>query len=432
MNRRFSVPSTQPPHLPQRRIQHLPDDFANFVPSGNVRRNSPASSDISVAIPAPAAPPLAVQSQPTQISSASTSPEPAATNISGLDPAPAPDRSPEVLSSKAASPELASAESQHDEILPPPTSEISAPGEVFLDEVSDESWAESLPADSFLSSISKLLGPEAASELTAVLRPRDSALFNTQFDSLSEMHCPDSSASPSQSCSKSNVAAASNATSIPQKPPSRKFQKTARKRMVTDPTAPSLSLHRRKCVICRHPEREMIEMYFIRWRSAHRIARDFDLSGTSVVYRHANALGLFAQRSRNIRSMLEVMFEQVANVTPTADALIRAVRTYASLTDHGEWVEPATTHVVTTSAVLPGLPAAARPNLYSVPSTPPPASESLPSVPTAPSSPIFEIPIAPASSGQHSEPPQFVDSNRECSPIKKHRKLLETKESTHV
>jgi hypothetical protein len=38
MNRRFSVPSAQPPHVPKARAQHLPDDLASFIPTGLVHR----------------------------------------------------------------------------------------------------------------------------------------------------------------------------------------------------------------------------------------------------------------------------------------------------------------------------------------------------------------------------------------------------------
>jgi hypothetical protein len=108
----------------------------------------------------------------------------------------------------------------------------------------------------------------------------------------------------------------------------------------------SLHRHQRKCVICNHLEREMIEFYFINWRSPYKIASDFRISNTSAVYRHARALDLFLQRSQNIRAMLEILFEKACGAKLTADALVRAVRTYASLGENGEWIEPATTHVI--------------------------------------------------------------------------------------
>jgi hypothetical protein len=114
----------------------------------------------------------------------------------------------------------------------------------------------------------------------------------------------------------------------------------------------ALQRHRRKCVICHHPDREMIDFYFIRWNRPRDIAHDFGLPHVSAIYRHARALGLFSRRSRNLRAMLEHMFEKATCVFPTADSLVRACRTYSSLGQNGEWLEPATTHHI----VRPPLP----------------------------------------------------------------------------
>jgi hypothetical protein len=137
-----------------------------------------------------------------------------------------------------------------------------------------------------------------------------------------------------------------------------------------------------------------LAVYFINWRSPYKIASDYRLSGISSVYRHARALDLFRRRSQNIRAMLEILFEKAGTVKLTADALVRAFRTHASLGDDGEWIEPATTHVISASASAPQpqpvpLPRTGRSQFESaspelMPPTPASASRTPDSPPTAP------------------------------------------------
>jgi hypothetical protein len=126
-----------------------------------------------------------------------------------------------------------------------------------------------------------------------------------------------------------------------------------------DSPGAALQRHRRKCATCNHPDREMIDFYFVRWNRPRDIAHDFGLPHVAAIYRPARALGLFSQRSRNLRAMLEHMFEKATCVFPTADSLVRACRTYSSLGENGEWIEPATTHIVKPD--LPGHPALSSP-----------------------------------------------------------------------
>jgi len=67
----------------------------------------------------------------------------------------------------------------------------------------------------------------------------------------------------------------------------------------------SLGRHQRNCSVCGHVQREEIEAAFIGWRSPAAIADEYGLADRSSVYRHANALGLFPKRQRNIRAALE-------------------------------------------------------------------------------------------------------------------------------
>ncbi len=123
---------------------------------------------------------------------------------------------------------------------------------------------------------------------------------------------------------------------------------------------PDLKRHARKCEICRHPDRELIEEAFLLWENVYNLVRDFELPDQYTVYRHAHALGLFELRGRNVRSALEHLIGDANRVKATPDSIIRAVRAYACITDYVKWVEPATTHFVV-PALPPGVAPALQP-----------------------------------------------------------------------
>jgi hypothetical protein len=119
--------------------------------------------------------------------------------------------------------------------------------------------------------------------------------------------------------------------------------------------SPSLERHRRKCSVCKHAERDAIEEAFLHWISPDFITEEFKLPDWSSLYRHAHATGLFAQRRRNVRFALEEVIERSVEVETTAAGLVRVIRAYASLTDTGEWVEPASRVIVSSgTAANPG------------------------------------------------------------------------------
>ncbi len=118
--------------------------------------------------------------------------------------------------------------------------------------------------------------------------------------------------------------------------------------LAESPQRVDLAQHARKCSVCRHPERDAIEEAFLHWHDVSNITREFHLPGRTALYRHARALGLFARRSRNLRFALGLIIEQAEAVTPTAEAVVRAVRAYTRVTDTGEWIEPPA-HVVVSS-----------------------------------------------------------------------------------
>ena len=98
--------------------------------------------------------------------------------------------------------------------------------------------------------------------------------------------------------------------------------------------------HARKCVICKHPEREAIEEQFVHWIHADRIVEDHDLPSQTNLYRHAHATGLFNLRRCNVRSALEHLIEESIHAPVTGDTVIRAVRALVHINAKGRWIEP--------------------------------------------------------------------------------------------
>src|SRR5438132_9260341 len=88
----------------------------------------------------------------------------------------------------------------------------------------------------------------------------------------------------------------------------------------------SVGRHRRACCICKHPQRREIETEFVGWRSPGVLAQQYGLADRASVYRHAHALGLFAERRRNLRAALEGIIERVGEVEITASAVVAAVQ----------------------------------------------------------------------------------------------------------
>ena len=104
------------------------------------------------------------------------------------------------------------------------------------------------------------------------------------------------------------------------------------------------SRHSRKCSICRRNDRKDIEDAYLRWRSPGSIMREFRLAHHSVIYRHAHATGLAAQRKANLHTALEYIIEKAESVEPTAGAVIAAIRICAQM--DGLWTEPPKTYIV--------------------------------------------------------------------------------------
>ena len=101
--------------------------------------------------------------------------------------------------------------------------------------------------------------------------------------------------------------------------------------------SPDPDRHRRKCKICRHPQRDEIERDYLQWRTSRDIARSFGITDHTVIFRHAWATGLYQRRQRIIAYALHPLLEQSEDVfiKATPGAIISAVQTYSQINDEG-------------------------------------------------------------------------------------------------
>jgi hypothetical protein len=102
---------------------------------------------------------------------------------------------------------------------------------------------------------------------------------------------------------------------------------------------PAEERHKRKCLICRHPDREEIEEEFINWHDVWYLAKHYNISDHRSIYRHARATGLIVRRRENMRQVLDSIIERRPDRV-TADSVIHAIRAYSCLTEDNRWVEP--------------------------------------------------------------------------------------------
>ena len=91
--------------------------------------------------------------------------------------------------------------------------------------------------------------------------------------------------------------------------------------------------------MCVLPKRLDIEAEFVAWRSPAGIAEEYGLADRASIYRHAHALGLFADRKRNVRVARERIIEKAGEVDVTAAAVVAAVQAYSKLNAAGQSID---------------------------------------------------------------------------------------------
>jgi len=128
-----------------------------------------------------------------------------------------------------------------------------------------------------------------------------------------------------------------------------------------------LELHQAHCGICGNELQEEIDECFVNWECVSQIAGDYELD-RSALYRHAHATGLFPRRDRNIRRALSHIIHEADRVQVTADSVVRAVKIFAHINARGEWVNPPTHVVFSSTAARPPKPASVDAELSGTPS----------------------------------------------------------------
>ena len=110
--------------------------------------------------------------------------------------------------------------------------------------------------------------------------------------------------------------------------------------------------HERKCSVCSHPDRDLIEEAFVNWGSPHAISCHYQLPSGSL-RRHAKAFGLDLRRQGNLRAALDNILERSVGAKVTGETVIRAVRAYTCLTDDNRWIEPPTSSSPPSTSLSP-------------------------------------------------------------------------------
>jgi hypothetical protein len=108
------------------------------------------------------------------------------------------------------------------------------------------------------------------------------------------------------------------------------------------PQGPDPERHRRKCRICKHPNRDEIEFDYLRWKSTASIARTYGIADHSSICRHASATGLRERRMETVAFALEPILEQheLVFMRATPSSIISAVRAYSQLNQRGQKIRP--------------------------------------------------------------------------------------------
>jgi hypothetical protein len=102
----------------------------------------------------------------------------------------------------------------------------------------------------------------------------------------------------------------------------------------------NLGRHKSQCSICLHPNCKEIEEYWIDWGHISHIENVYGVS-RDAMYRHAHALDLSGKRRKNITRALERIIEKVEATSPSASAVVSAVKAYVKLNSSGQGTEQA-------------------------------------------------------------------------------------------
>jgi hypothetical protein len=158
----------------------------------------------------------------------------------------------------------------------------------------------------------------------------------------------------------------------------------------------SVDRHERKCAICHHPQRADLEEDFLDWRNPELLRKEYEIPNYRTIYRHARATGLYQRRRENLRFAAELLVEEVDNVRPGPDTVLRAINTCARLNDRGEWIEPVKRVIVSSGGQITS---------FAPTFQPAPAPEQHQLAPESCANPQFTAPVSTSTDGVT---PQFL------------------------
>jgi hypothetical protein len=99
------------------------------------------------------------------------------------------------------------------------------------------------------------------------------------------------------------------------------------------------SLHKRHCIVCKHPNLAEIDQRFIGWEPPSSIARENHFN-VRALFRHAHATGLFPKRDTNVRAALSRIIEKGMSLRKvTASAVVQAVAVFSKINSAGKWID---------------------------------------------------------------------------------------------
>jgi hypothetical protein len=104
----------------------------------------------------------------------------------------------------------------------------------------------------------------------------------------------------------------------------------------------ALERHARKCLVCRHRDREDIESDFLHWHDVSDIIIDYKLPNRRILYRHARATGLYELRMANIRDAAALIASRAEYAKATASSVLKAIQACSQIDSLGRWVTPPT------------------------------------------------------------------------------------------
>jgi hypothetical protein len=102
----------------------------------------------------------------------------------------------------------------------------------------------------------------------------------------------------------------------------------------------ALERHARKCLVCRHRDREEIESDFLHWHDVSDIIIEYKIPNRRALYRHARATGLYELRMANIRDAASLIAAKAEHCRATASSVLKAIQACSQIDSLGRWIAP--------------------------------------------------------------------------------------------